>query len=97
MARILGVRAAKGVSKKTGKAFDAVYVSYTQPYKASSGGLGLECAQQYIDRQLFDSIVGDLQLHELIGLDIKFVFNSNGFLDEFELYEPSAPDKPGKG
>ena len=86
MAKIMGLNPLAGVSKKTGKAFDAVMVSYIKDYRSTdTAAVGGQAAEVYVDRSLFDAAAKGRVLKDLIGHECTLVYNSNGFLDELVI------------
>lgn len=82
MAQIEGIRAMKGVSRKSGKEYNGVILYLSHP---EDGVVGVSCEDVYIQRDLFDRVTQGQELAALVGADCKVYFDRRGFVQELEV------------
>lgn len=75
---VVGVKEVKGTSKKSGKDFDAIVVSYTRDGKAL-GYDGMAAGEIFADRSLFQGVTPK------IGDTLMVDRNSSGFVESIEF------------
>jgi hypothetical protein len=86
MGKVLGLNPIKGTSKKTGKPFDAVMVSYADSFSPTDdGAVGQQAVEMFVDRMLFDKAAKGRALNDLVGRECKVVYGRTGFISDFQL------------
>lgn len=86
MAKITGLNPLAGTSKKTGKAFNAVMISFLAGYRQTdSEAVGQKANEVFVDRSLFDVAAKGRLMKDLVGHDITLVYNSSGYLDDVSI------------
>lgn len=81
--KVVGIQQMKGVSKKTGKAYDAVILYVTEDGVKDVVG----CRTDYIwvPRDIWDSHVGEPVSEAFIGMDVYSAYDRRGFLQSLNM------------
>lgn len=84
MPKIVGLVGKAGTSKKTGKPYNAVFVSVADDYSPediAAGAVGNKVEEIYINRDIFDIAAASRTFKEVLGKPCHIFYNRNGFID----------------